>query len=164
MQTNANDIELSKYIFDKVITRAALAKSKSKFPKRSFHNGVRGVVDFSTTLSHLMVFQQWNNRLSEARVRNHWTSIIGENIAEHAKIQGFDSNAIILEVTNPTWASTINLSRLQIIKKINDAVGADFIRELRIVGTSTVGAKNLTGRSRGARFRRGAELNRRPKS
>jgi predicted nucleic acid-binding Zn ribbon protein len=60
-----------------------------------------------------------------------WTEIVGEQIARVTEPQRIENGVLFVSVKTAPWRAELSLKRLEIMKKLNTAAGADVIRDIR---------------------------------
>jgi predicted nucleic acid-binding Zn ribbon protein len=60
-----------------------------------------------------------------------WQEIVGEQIAKVATAQRFDKDVLIVSVRSAPWRAELSMRRREIVEKINKAVGATVVKDIR---------------------------------
>ena len=60
-----------------------------------------------------------------------WAEIVGEQIARVTEPQRIDNGVLFVSVKTAPWRAELSVKRLEIMKKLNTAAGADVIRDIR---------------------------------
>ena len=69
--------------------------------------------------------------LSQYDVMTSWESIVGEQIARVAKAQRIENGVLFVGVTTAPWRAELSMKRIEIIDKINRALGKNIVKEIR---------------------------------
>lgn len=56
--------------------------------------------------------------LKKFEFKNHWKTIVGDQIASHAKPAGFRGNALIVQVDSSVWAQELSFQKKTILARI----------------------------------------------
>ena len=60
-----------------------------------------------------------------------WNEAVGEIVAENAQPAAFKGDLLLVHVSSSTWTHHLRFLKQDIIKKINQALGNDLIREIK---------------------------------
>lgn len=92
----------------------------------------------------------WSGRVAEGSVFGMWPTVVGEQIAEHAKPTALRDGILTIEAESTAWATQLRMVQAQVLAKIADAVGDGVVTSLRIVGpaapTWRKGRYHISGR------------------
>ncbi len=66
-----------------------------------------------------------------ARIWSLWNSAVGDNIAENSRPSSFKGTLLSINVSNSVWLQHLTFLEVELIKKINMALGGDKVKELR---------------------------------
>ena len=66
-----------------------------------------------------------------------WEGLVGELLATHIRPVGLRDGVLTVEVTEPAWASQLKFLGDDLVRRVNEQVGAGTVAELavRVVGT-----------------------------
>jgi predicted nucleic acid-binding Zn ribbon protein len=70
-------------------------------------------------------------KLTEYRAITEWGEIVGEHIARQTTPTRISKGVLVVRVRTSTWRNELTLRKKEITKKINDALGADVVKEIR---------------------------------
>ncbi|MFT4202135.1 DciA family protein [Gordonia sp. (in: high G+C Gram-positive bacteria)] len=76
----------------------------------------------------------WQPKVGAATVINTWDSIVGQDLAAHAKPTRLDDTILYVSAESTAWATQLRYVQGQIIAKIAAAVGDGVVTQLRITG------------------------------
>jgi predicted nucleic acid-binding Zn ribbon protein len=68
-----------------------------------------------------------------------WVEIVGEQAAKHSKPARYDNKILFVRASSPVWANQLQFLSPEIIKKINQKLGKNFVKEIRFSGIGTYG-------------------------
>jgi predicted nucleic acid-binding Zn ribbon protein len=60
-----------------------------------------------------------------------WAQVVGEQIARVTEPQRIENGVLFVHVKTAPWRAELSLKRVEIIKKLNAAAGADVLRDIR---------------------------------
>lgn len=74
-----------------------------------------------------------NHEQPKNKLREEWASLVGEKIAGHSRPAEVNNGVLLITVDNASWAQEIAVRYKQIIiKRIQESLGEDFVREIKI--------------------------------
>ncbi len=74
-----------------------------------------------------------NFALVEARVFSVWEDVVGRAVKENTDLQRIKNGILFVKTKNPSWAHELKALSTSIKNKINEAVGANVVREIRFL-------------------------------
>jgi predicted nucleic acid-binding Zn ribbon protein len=69
--------------------------------------------------------------LGEYEVVTSWQDIVGEQIARVTKAQRIENGVLFVSVETAPWRAELSMKRMEIMQKINAAVGKNVVKEIR---------------------------------
>jgi predicted nucleic acid-binding Zn ribbon protein len=69
--------------------------------------------------------------LSHYDVLTSWEAIVGEQVAKVARPQRIQGGVLFVEVATAPWRTELSMRRQEIIERINTAVGAGIVKDIR---------------------------------
>jgi len=90
-----------------------------------------GITDLGTLINNFTSDPKIKSKLKKYSIFNHWEEIAGKEIAAKAKPQKIFKGVLYISVSSSTWANELSMMSRQLINKINDFAGEQFIKELR---------------------------------
>lgn len=89
------------------------------------------------------------NEIAGNRVFAVWDEAVGDVIAKNAQPQFFKKGILLIGTTNSVWAQELSLMSQQLIKTLNERLGKDLIKEIKLRATAIEkGAFNLNGETK----------------
>ena len=76
--------------------------------------------------------QGWNERVAAVRVIQVWSEIAG-NIAEQVKVRKLENGLLTVKASSAIWKTEIRLRADELVKKINEKLGEDIVKEMKIL-------------------------------
>ena len=65
------------------------------------------------------------------RIWDLWDEVVGKVVAENAQPEAFKGTLLVVRVGSSPWAHHLQFMKSDIITKVNEALGGDFINEIR---------------------------------
>jgi len=95
---------------------------------------VRDPQAFGSATMDLARSRGWTPRVAEGSIFGQWSTVVGEQIAEHANPSSLREGVLTVEAESTAWATQLRMVQAQILAKIAAAVGDGVVSSLRIVG------------------------------
>lgn len=76
----------------------------------------------------------WSSRVAEGTVLGQWPSVVGRQIADHARPTGLRDGALSVTAESTAWATQLRIVQAQLLAKIAAAVGDGVVTSLKITG------------------------------
>ncbi len=90
------------------------------------------VKPISELLSQYLRRQGMETPLLQRRVVDTWDTLLGPTIARYTSEKFIKNQVLFVKIINPALRQDLNMMRSQLVKRLNDAVGAQIITEVRI--------------------------------
>jgi predicted nucleic acid-binding Zn ribbon protein len=88
-------------------------------------------VHIGTALNDLVTSLGIDDTLRRHALLADWAELVGEQIARVTEPQRIDNGVLFVHVTTAPWRAELSLKRMDILKKLNKAVGANVVRDIR---------------------------------
>ncbi|OSC39304.1 DUF721 family protein [Mycobacterium decipiens] len=92
----------------------------------------------------------WSLHVAEGMVLGQWSSVVGEQIAEHATPTALNDGVLSVTAESTAWATQLRIMQAQLLAKIAAAVGNGVVRSLKIAGPAAPswrkGPRHIAGR------------------
>jgi predicted nucleic acid-binding Zn ribbon protein len=92
----------------------------------------------------------WSKRVAEGAVFGQWTTVVGEDIAEHAEPTSLRDGVLSVTAESTAWATQLRMVQSQLLAKIAAAVGDGVVTTLKITGPTAPswrkGPRHISGR------------------
>lgn len=69
-------------------------------------------------------------KLKQGIILSSWKEVVGTKMAEQCKDVHFEGDKFIIEVSHPVWRNEIHMNRFSIMKKLNNKVKGNVIKEV----------------------------------
>ncbi|MCP2262128.1 putative nucleic acid-binding protein, contains Zn-ribbon domain (includes truncated derivatives) [Streptoalloteichus tenebrarius] len=84
--------------------------------------------------SRLAAERGWTDRLAGGQVFGRWASLVGADVAEHARPVSLRDGELTVQASSTAWATQLRLLQRQLLSKISAGVGPDVVKRLRVQG------------------------------
>ncbi|KAA1248371.1 DUF721 family protein [Mycobacterium simiae] len=92
----------------------------------------------------------WSAQVAEGTVLGEWTSVVGQQIADHAAPTALHDGILSVTAESTAWATQLRIMQAQLLAKIAAAVGNGVVTSLRITGPTAPswrkGPRHIAGR------------------
>ncbi|UCZ60682.1 MULTISPECIES: DUF721 family protein [Mycolicibacterium] len=78
----------------------------------------------------------WQGRMAEGSVFGQWSTVVGDQIAEHASPTSLRDGVLTVTAESTAWATQLRMVQSQILAKIAASVGDGIVTSLKILGPS----------------------------
>lgn len=85
-----------------------------------------------TLLSDLIESKGWSDKIDEGRLPDIWDEVVGGYIAKASKVRKFENGVLFISTDSSTWRSEIKLMAPMLIEKLNEKIGKNLIKELKV--------------------------------
>jgi predicted nucleic acid-binding Zn ribbon protein len=65
-------------------------------------------------------------------LEEHWSAVVGEDVAEHARLVSLRDGTLTITVDGPIWATQLRYLETAIIERANAVVGAGAVETVRV--------------------------------
>lgn len=86
----------------------------------------------SATLGKILRARGFERSINEYRIRGVWGKSVGDAISRHAQPQSLHGKKLTVLVDSPAWMQQLSLLKPEIIKKLNEALGKDPIKDITL--------------------------------
>ena len=87
-----------------------------------------------TALGSLVARGGWSESLAVSSVIARWAHIVGDNVAEHCRIERFEDAVLTIRTSSTAWSNQMRLLIPHVRQRIDDELGAGAVREVIIHG------------------------------
>lgn len=88
--------------------------------------------ELSKIIDDLIKDKGWEEKIIEVKLTEIWLEIVGETIANNAKVSKLDDGILTILTESSTWRNELRLRSDEIIDKINKKINKDIIKKLKI--------------------------------
>lgn len=122
-------------------------KKRPRTPKGDAPVRSAGPQPLGDIFSKFIAQRGWKEPVAVGSVLADWSSIVGPQIAENAKVESFENATLILRASSTAWATQLRLLTPQLMHKFNEVLGTDVITKLEIKGPAggNYGRRNRRG-------------------
>ncbi|OJZ63669.1 DUF721 family protein [Mycolicibacterium diernhoferi] len=111
---------------------------------------VRDPQPFSAAARDLAQSRGWSKQVAEGSVLGQWTTVVGDQIADHAVPTSLRDGVLTVSAESTAWATQLRMVQAQLLAKIAAAVGDGVVTSLKIQGPTAPswrkGNRHVSGR------------------
>ena len=139
-----------------VVARAALSRAQEGARARGLRPGdrprkrtapaegtpgpdARDPQPIAVTAGKLVTELGWRPGLVEGDLRGRWPELVGPEIAEHCKPEGFDAGLLTLRASSTAWAANLTLLSPQLLGRLAQELGEGVVIEVKVFGPTGPG-------------------------
>ena len=89
---------------------------------------------FGTLIGGVAKARGWDRKVSEGTVLGCWDTVVGADVAAHARPSALREQVLYVAAESTAWATQLRLMQRQLLAKINAAVGQGVVTRLNITG------------------------------
>lgn len=86
------------------------------------------------TAGRLVTELGWRPGLVEGDLRGRWPELVGGDVAEHCRPEGFEAGLLTLRASSTAWAANLTLLAPQLLRRLADELGEGVVVEVRVLG------------------------------
>lgn len=111
-------------------------------------NAPRDPVALGAAVDELIEVNEWGRHAELATVMATWDDLVGSGLAEHVKPIGFEAeeSILVLQADSTVWATQVRLFTVEILQKIDEAIGSGVVASIEVKGPEPV--RKVRGRYR----------------
>jgi len=109
-------------------------RSKKPRPKTEEYVKASGPQPLGEVFSRFIAQRGWKEPVAVGSVLADWSSIVGPQIAENAKVESFENAQLVLRASSTAWATQLRLLTPQLMHKFDEVLGPGVITKLEIKG------------------------------
>lgn len=118
--------------------RSAPAQRPATVGKRRRWSGpgpdARDPQSFSAATRDLARSRGWSKQVAEGAVLGQWTTVVGDQIADHAVPTSLKDGVLTVSAESTAWATQLRMVQAQLLAKIAAAVGDGVVTTMKIQG------------------------------
>ncbi|MGB5113508.1 MAG: DUF721 family protein [Mycobacterium sp.] len=118
--------------------RSAPAQRSPAVGKRRRWSGpgpdARDPQTFSAATRDLAQSRGWSKQVAEGAVLGQWTTVVGDQIADHAIPTSLRDGVLTVSAESTAWATQLRMVQAQLLAKIAAAVGDGVVTSMKIQG------------------------------
>lgn len=101
-------------------------------------------------VSRIATERGWSKPLAGGTVFSRWASLVGSEVAEHAKPLALKDGELTVQASSTAWATQLRLLQRQLLVMIAKGVGPNVVKRLRVQGPAApswrYGPRHVSGR------------------
>lgn len=105
---------------------------------------------FGRLASRIATDRGWSDRLAGGQVFGRWATLVGADVAEHARPVQLRDGELTVRADSTAWATQLRLLQRQLLARIAAGVGDGVVKRLRVAGPAAPswrhGPRHVSGR------------------
>lgn len=97
-----------------------------------------------------LVTQGLDQRQQVARVLEGWAGLVGDEVAAHVVVEGFDDGNLLLRADSTAWANQMRLLRATLERRLVEELGEGAVASITVLGPDApswrFGSRRVPGR------------------
>ena len=73
--------------------------------------------------------------VKQQEVINVWEEVVGDKVSQNTSPEKVESGTLYIKTSNPTWRQELVFKKSDIIKKLNNKLGKNTIKEIKFIWT-----------------------------
>ena len=91
-------------------------------------------VSIKGVLNDLISEQGWGKALAGTRVFSDWPLIVGDQVAQHTKVEHFADGIVYVVADSTAWAKELTLLAPRIVARLNEHLGDGEVQRIEVKG------------------------------
>ncbi len=91
-------------------------------------------VPLSDVLGEMASDRGWDERLRTQRVFTDWAGVVGPEIAEHSRVEGFADGIVSIRTDSTAWAKELQLLAARVVRRLNEELGHGSVLRIEVRG------------------------------
>jgi predicted nucleic acid-binding Zn ribbon protein len=104
-----------------------------------------------SAIDGLLDAEGWNLAAATGSVFGRWPQIVGTDLAAHTSPESLREGELTVIADSTAWATQLRLLQAQLIRRLNDELGAGMVLRVKVRGPVTVSRRPGEWRVRGSR-------------
>ncbi|MFG1998201.1 DUF721 domain-containing protein [Spirillospora sp. NPDC048911] len=92
---------------------------------------------FGSAIRELMASRGWEQRAAVGGIFGNWPGIVGPELAEHTRPEKFEDGELTVAADSTTWATQLRLLSSTLVKRLNEELGHNTVRRVKVVGPAS---------------------------
>lgn len=90
--------------------------------------------DMSHAVEAFLARMGWSEQIKMASVIGRWRDVVGDQLADKCEAVSFDDGVLVVKAESTAWATQLQHMNGQIRHRVNEELGRELVRELKILG------------------------------
>lgn len=137
-QSNEDALRLARELADAYRGQARKVTPKKKQappPRIESRRDLReDAVPINGVLNDLISEQGWGKALAGTRVFSDWPLIVGDQVAQHTKVEHFADGVVYVLADSTAWAKELTLLAPRIVARLNEHLGDGEVQRIEVKG------------------------------
>jgi predicted nucleic acid-binding Zn ribbon protein len=91
-------------------------------------------VPLASALGDLVSQQGWTDQLAASRVFTDWASVVGPDIAQHSRVEGFADQVVVVRTDSTAWRKELQLLAPRVVARLNEELGQGSVLRIDVRG------------------------------
>lgn len=92
---------------------------------------------FGAAIRQLLAERGWEQRAAVGGVFGNWPGIVGPDLAEHTRPEKFEDGELTVVADSTAWATQLRLLTKTLIRRLNEELGDNSVRRVKVVGPAS---------------------------
>jgi predicted nucleic acid-binding Zn ribbon protein len=92
---------------------------------------------FGAAIKDLLSDRGWEQRAAVGGVFGDWPRIVGPELAEHTRPEKFEEGELTIAADSTAWATQLRLLAGSLVRRLNEELGDNSVRRVKVVGPSS---------------------------
>ena len=92
---------------------------------------------FGAAIKDLLSDRGWEQRAAVGGVFGDWGRIVGPELAEHTRPEKFEEGELTIAADSTAWATQLRLLAKTLVRRLNEELGDNSVRRVKVVGPSS---------------------------
>jgi predicted nucleic acid-binding Zn ribbon protein len=98
------------------------------------HPSRRDPTRIGDSLPALLAERGWTEEVSVGGVVGRWREVVGNEMADHCTPETFETGVLVVRTDSTSWATQVRLLVPQLLARLSKDVGANVVREVKVLG------------------------------
>jgi len=98
------------------------------------HPSRRDPTRIGDSLPALLAERGWTEEVSVGGVVGRWREVVGNEMADHCSPETFETGVLVVRTDSTSWATQVRLLVPQLLARLSKDVGANVVREVKVLG------------------------------
>lgn len=107
---------------------------KRRPPSAEARSGDRDPALLGDAVREFMTEHKLEGRQQVARVLEDWAGLVGDAVAAHVSVEGFQDGYLLLRADSTAWANQMRLLQATLQRRLEEELGVGVVSSIRVVG------------------------------
>lgn len=96
---------------------------------------------FGAAIRDLLAERGWERQAAVGGVFGNWARIVGKEVAEHTTPTAFEDGVVTIVADSSTWAQQVKLLAPTLVRRLNEELGHDTVRRVKVRGPASASGR-----------------------